>query len=790
MQPENGPYDGNGRLKSARARFGPAGRVLDLFSSVWLGVTLLVLLFFYSSIGSAVHYVRQHPWIEKTEYEWFNWWPFYLVLILFCLNLSVVTIRRIPLRLLNAGVWTIHTGIITLILGSWWYFGTKVEGDAPVFRRRVVIELPDRAEPIHLVAVPGSRTSAIVGPDRWDFSIADTNTDWPILSDEHKGERAYAVNVSVTKTGGASFIRQLLDGYPQYTEDVIPGKGRAVKVVGTKLVDDRVRMRLEYEPQEYFHVMNTWALFTRRSGAEEWHERPIEGIGRYHDRIGARELVFAEEDMPLRPLDVRVPAVDADDPLHDASVRVTGFLRYANMQRRWRDGGPRLNPVLSFSAWSSQGHNERYDLVLLDAQRRRTDTGMAELIWLDDASQLAEIPRSAMSILRIATPATGKTIEVPLTRQTVVGSEGAFTPLEGTELSYRISDVFSDLAIPGADETLSVAMVDVKAPDGEFRRMVADDPARTRDMKEGSDPHGSRQPSERMDPRIAITFERGTAPLVFVVTNAGAIHLLHNEGVQRAMERGVSVGEKVEVLPGFFVRVDALYTHAVQDAKPLVVPENRRQRDVGESLAMIRLEVSSGGSTETKWVSFNSYIFPGAGYAASGRFSYTPSTFRGPDGRPVEVVFSRERRRLPNPVVLDDFELLTQIGGYVPGQMVSIRNYKSHLRFASGDSWSAPVPIEVNSPTDFGGLWYFQATWDPPERGAPGSGMNHTGLGIGNRNGVHVQLAGCCLSVAGMLFAFYVKPILRRRRTQGASLTTAHQEQTTVEAAEPQPAIA
>lgn len=42
--------------------------------------------------------------------------------------------------------------------------------------------------------------------------------------------------------------------------------------------------------------------------------------------------------------------------------------------------------------------------------------------------------------------------------------------------------------------------------------------------------------------------------------------------------------------------------------------------------------------------------------------------------------------------------------------------------------------------------------------------MNYTGLGVGNRNGVHVQLAGCCLAVTGMLFAFYVKPILKRRR--------------------------
>jgi len=42
--------------------------------------------------------------------------------------------------------------------------------------------------------------------------------------------------------------------------------------------------------------------------------------------------------------------------------------------------------------------------------------------------------------------------------------------------------------------------------------------------------------------------------------------------------------------------------------------------------------------------------------------------------------------------------------------------------------------------------------------------MNYTGLGIGNRRGVYVQLAGCCIAVTGMIFAFYVKPVIKRRR--------------------------
>ena len=42
--------------------------------------------------------------------------------------------------------------------------------------------------------------------------------------------------------------------------------------------------------------------------------------------------------------------------------------------------------------------------------------------------------------------------------------------------------------------------------------------------------------------------------------------------------------------------------------------------------------------------------------------------------------------------------------------------------------------------------------------------MNFTGLGVGNRNGVHIQLAGTVIAVMGMIYAFYVKPVIKRRR--------------------------
>jgi hypothetical protein len=42
--------------------------------------------------------------------------------------------------------------------------------------------------------------------------------------------------------------------------------------------------------------------------------------------------------------------------------------------------------------------------------------------------------------------------------------------------------------------------------------------------------------------------------------------------------------------------------------------------------------------------------------------------------------------------------------------------------------------------------------------------MNYTGLGVGNRHGVGTMLLGSVLTVLGTLWAFYVKPLILRRR--------------------------
>ncbi len=778
-----------GEAKRRPSPSGIPGAILNLFSSVWLGIAWAALLFVYCSVGSAMPAVRQIPALEMTEFEWFHWWPFNVLMLLLCANLIVVTVRRIPFRSVNLGVWAIHAGIIILCIGSYYYFGTKVEGDTPVFRRQVRITLPNLAEPASLVALPGSQTSVVADGELWRFSIQSTNRQWPILSEEHKGETAYAVNVHVTPPNAEPFIRQLLDGYAQYTEDVIPGRGRAIKSLGRKLIHEDLTLTLEPHPQEWFHVMDSAALFVRRVGDTDWIQRPIEGLPRYNDRIGSREQVFTDPGVavPLRAIDLSVPPA-GDGVGATTPIRVTGFLRYAHMKQRWREGGDRLNPVAQVSLHAPNAQPRSHELMALDRRHRVSSDGMVELRWFDDVAMIQDLPTDANAVLHIAVPGSEVAVDLSITPDKLVGHEGPFTPLAETGFSYRLLNVQDNLVLSGGRGTVSVAMVEIKTSDGQFTRMVADQPAMTRDMRgEHADPHAPAGQDQREaaqpDDRIRMTYQPQSAPIILAMYPRG-LHLVANGPQGRLLGRDVAVGDVVEILPGLHLRTDATWARAVADVKPLVVAPSSRQRNAGVSFSMIRLEVDAGHQVESKWVRYHPYALPSEQYAYAGRFAFLPERFRLSDGSVVEVLFSRERRRLPNPVALDHFALDTHVGGYT-GQALTIRNYVSHLSFLVDNRWTDATSIQVNAPTDEGGYWFFQSTWDPPSNRDPSGGMNYTGLGVGNRNGVYIQLLGCCLSVAGMIFAFYVKPVLKRRRQQQSRAKVSGDRQSPTQQTEP-----
>lgn len=753
---------------------GPIARLLNLFSSVWLGIGLMTFLFVYMSIGSAGYVIRQMRAFEMTEYEWFHWWPFNAAIALLVINLVVATLRRIPFRVVNLGVWMIHTGIVILCVSSVAYFGFKVEGDSPVFRRKIVIESPRHA-PVELVALPGASVVAGVGPDAVRYRVTETRPDWPILSGDDAGKRVYSVSVSVEPAGADPFVRQLLDGHPQYTEDIIPGQGRAVRVTGKPILDDQLRMSLAEHTQEWFYHVNSWALYARPTGQREWSQRPIRRLPRYNDYIATRDWVWpaeGEAPLPIDPIDIPVPEGDGADPLAGADVRVTGFLRYAFGEQRWVAGGGELNPIASVRLTNVQtGASRTYDLAAFDMEKRSAENGELVLQWIDDERELADIGRSGDASLTLRFPGAGPDgadAFAAAPPETLAARDPAQEPawidVEGTGFAYRVREVVEDL--PMSDGRLiSIAVLDVRGPEGQITRWASNVPELTRDFDDGGDAdHTLREPA----PWVEATFlPSRLAPRATIVAGPGEGHVRIVLGDDEGGEPRIvaaPVGETVRVDDTIGLTVASYSPTARLEMRPLIVPMNQRDKDAGSNYSLIRVEITRAGRATAAWLPFHMYAFEDANYAYGGRFRYSPVRVLLPDGGDVELLFGRRRDPLPAPVALEDFRLIAHVGGFT-GQVSSIRDWESIVRFRAEGGDSAPLSVKTNNPAGYDGFRFFQAMWDPPEPGFT-AGLNFTGLGIGNRVAVGWQLFGCTLSVVGMLYAFYVKPVIKRRRQE------------------------
>lgn len=805
------------RPSSRQPGRGPLRAVLDLFSSVWLGVWLLVALFVYMSVGSALYVVRQMRVFEMSEFEWFNWWPFTLLVALLCVNLVVATVRRIRFNALNLGVWMIHAGIITLSLGSVYYFATKVEGDTPVFRRVVRIESPSH-EPVTLPALPGASVEVRDRQgERVRYSVAETDPRWPLLSGDDKGKQVYSVSVLVQKgeeaintppfmaaqsamqsdapldKAGAArrpFVRQLFAGYPQYTEDVIPGKGRAKNAVGSTILDDGLSMSLEHAPQEWFHLVHTWALYTRPVDEKgtplaAWTQRPLPSAGagtnnrmpRYNDYLVDRDEVWlqpGDESARVDPLRVRAASPGPGDPLADVGLTVTGYLRYAPNESRRVAGDHATDPLAPFATVRlyGRGMTATYALEAFDPEKSSVQNGNLVFRWLAPGEDASSIGRGRPATIVVEIPASDDAATLTLDGAVPVGADAPFRPIADSGWSVRVKGLIDELPIA---EGLAVSFADVEftTPEGErIERWIADDPSVTNDiLRNPDDP--TNEVRAAPDPRVNTLY----APPLFppAITLVGS----HDDEDGLAAVLGVfggdptvvplKVGASVKITDDVTLDLLDFAAHSRLETRPRVIPDEQRDRDIGVALAQARVQIDAPGLKQplALWIPFTQNLLPSPAYTYGGRFPYSPAIIDLPDGRRMEMVFSRERRRLPAPVVLDDFILHEHTGGFT-GDTASIRDWESVLRFVKPDgALGAPVDVRTNDPGQFAGFRFFQAMWDPPagpQSGAASAGLNFTGLGIGNRNGVGVMLLGGTLSVVGSIYAFYVKPVLKRRR--------------------------
>ncbi len=772
----------------------PLRAISDLFSNVKFGITLLTLLFIYMTVGSAgivypIHpnifhpdawrhtMVRQLRPFELTEFEWFHWWPFVTLMLLIAANITWTTLRRIPFRPVNFGVWMIHSGILTVISGSLWYFFTKLEGDAPVSRRDVLLEITasDGASKGigKIVASPGNQTKIQVGAESWSVQVASIDPDWKLQTADAAGEGAYSI-MMVVDGPRRKFIRQVIAGRPDLAEDLLftgneqmPVQ-RAVKASGSAIVEPLFVARVDYASQHWFYLKNdlqkAWALYVRKPGDITWSERPISGLPFYNDYISDRSHIFsATANEPIDPIDVAIPAVAANDPFPNVVFSASGYLRYAVEQSRMARGAPDspLNPAMRVRIESANGGIRDFTLAALDPRARTSDGDLIRFRFVNSAAMLDERARKAC--VQFTLPGAG---DIVVNLDAVPGADG-FIPIGPVERGYglKLAGSQDDIVLSGGE--VSVAIVDLKTPHGEFRRWIFNNPTLNRDMNANDNPDPRSAPLN-MAPELGARYLPGIGKIpITVIAGPDPAQLTAVLAITNEMEvRPLAIGQPLVVSEGTTLRVMEYFPRAVQEVRPVIVAENQRLKDVGERSSMARIGTSGG---ETKWLRYHDYAFDRPEDVLYDRL-FVPTRIRLADGAEAEILFSRKRMPLPCAVALETFTLTSHVGGFT-GETPTIRDYTSQLRFGQPDGqWSAAQSVSVNQPVEHDGLWFFQAQWDPPAMGRTGvpasAGLNFTVLGVGTREGVWLQLAGTILAAIGMCYAFYVKPILKRRAVE------------------------
>jgi hypothetical protein len=650
-------------------------------NNVVFGIALMVLVAIYIALGSGFPRLREA--FEMNELQFFSAWPLKLLMALLVINLAVVTWTRIPFTPPRYGVWMIHAGIITLILGMAVYYNRKVEGMTRIPVGQTVDHFYDGGERALYTKIDGRIASWHPLPSlprfkAYDVELKNTGAlEEPDLQDI----RPYMM----IKDGGGTVQKSLAQAF------------------GLK---DEVRIDvIGYYP--YAHI------------STQFVEDP------QGNNVGIR--------------------LNLNDP-HEGS------------------------PIEEWLVASETGHSA----AMLEG---------AEVEHRDVPAELLEpLKRAARELHRIEATAGGHT-------QTLFVEPGGTYPLGETGYTLSIERFEPAWPMFGTNEIVQALMLKVKSPTQEFRRMILDGHPLQTDFKlddAAAGPMGARQKEPldkdlkldyRFSDPLRLSSRRGSSKYSLVTPASGGITVIgtSHSGPTRIEEFPDGTGTiQVALSAGAASAAPMMQQPDAHDHPPVsiqltrsdrvrrhetvqVVPPAKRDRDTGAAgvFQVLRTRISAGDWSRELLVPFSQDVMEVPWQATSVEI---PGT-----GSRLELQLGQTRLQLPAKLTLKQFDLIPYAGGdKTPRSM--FRDFKSTVIVEdpkTGERVTAQA--HMNNPIYFAdGAWlFFQSQWDP-------NGQQWTVLGVGNRPGVRVMMAGFVMVVVGIMYAFYLKPVIIRRMKQKA----------------------
>jgi len=736
-------------------------RLIDPFDSIKLGITLIALILIYSALGSAVPTFRQ--FFELTEFAFFNHWVFLLLIVLFCLNLTVTTIRRIAFNVRNLGVLTVHTGLLMLCGGGVIYFGQKIEGDVWLDAPRIRLVSADRLKTDPQGAVVGSFV-AVKGKQ--------FETNIPMLGGRHTLEVTDVEHSGMTPAVRVKLVAQIGDQPPQEIE---LRQGGDVDARFAKLSDRLLLLLSPGRTTETFYDDTTPMLSIARDGHTEvfalnglpyYNERfvqpadeqPITDTAGNVVRPGRMTPIPLVESwrMPLT-LDDSNRAVSADWPF---TVEIDGYLPYARLEDRAIPGGDQTMPLAHVQvtrgpdkadSWLAASVPARSMVELNNGER-------FEFAWLTGQTALPDM---------YTKPVQGEHVLEVWVKDRDIRRSYAVTPgmkidVEGTDYSLTVEELRPSWPLMTAgfnNARTPIALVWVKSPKQEFQRSVLH---RFPQLNQDRDRAGKKMSdtANLVDDNLALFYtdasvdhfmiaaSESLAPVVVHTARGGkrTVSQLKNGEPFRAGELALTMLECIEK------------PRIVQSPQTVPVRQRRSLGDVRrtESLIRVKLAARDGSWTHRQWVPFSLYN------NTTLMDRHEPTVVDSiPGGRPVQLIYGRYERSLPGRVTLERLQTDFYPGRQQPSGWASYFRYEdpTERRVVAAKAW-------LNNTARIGGWTLFQSQ-------AAGDHESWTVLGVGNREGVMTMAWGCLLITLGMIYAWTVKPALVRRRRLAAAAMSA-----------------
>jgi hypothetical protein len=719
-------------------------RSLDALSSNQTGIVLLVLLLAYCAIGSG--YLPFRRALELSETGVFTWWPFAGLVLVFCIVLALATVRRVRFTLVNAGVICIHVGVLVLVIGAAYYFGSKVEGDVLL-----------RPPMVHLLSAQRFRQSGDPARSMIGQLVAAEGCSWrqniPALGGAHEIQVVSVVDKGMQLAREVTLRVQIAD-QPQHEVTLTAEADQAVCVP----ISDHLLGLLETPtPATHFYEAESPALYV--TFGDHQYVLPIAGLPIHNERYLASqgEYVYdtgghvvdggASSSVPL--LDRwRMPIpLDADGLPFD--VTITGYLPYVTWVEAFVGGGEALNPVAQVRL-QRDSQEAVANLVANDPAESLWQS--IEFVWVTDGDRLAALsaplagPRTLDAYVK----------DADLHRQYAV-EPGQQIDVEATGYQLTVDRLIADwpMMSPGYQGARSpVAQVTVRRGDLQFQRTVIQ---RFEQLSQDIDAEGVRHREGLVDDNIELRYFDASSGWYTLVAGPAVdgLHLIitRSDGMRELVP--LEVGKTILLADrGSAGRLTVLKveTHARRVTEPRVVPRANRRPQMGQMLSAVRVELSEADAsgqqwTRSVWLPFSQYLHD----FAEPRTVSLPSD----DGSPaIELTYARRMRSLPGPIALEQMQAI-----FFPGRE-RVNDWHSYFRFRLPGGEVHRSMVRLNHTAVFGPWTLFQAAEAPDHE-------SYSVLGVGNRPGIVVMLLGCVLLTLGMLYAFFVKPVLKRRRTGG-----------------------